>query len=904
MRNITMPDRVRRLLAPPVFEDDEEKTRTAGLLNTILLAGLTLQAVMCIGLLALTPDPLQALASNVVLTLFLLGAIFLMRRGHVRFASGLLTSVLGGFFILMGFMSGGVFSPIFSGYIVVVVIAGMLMRGRGGVAFAALGAMAVLGMLWADGMGYLPSSVIPTGSVVICVGLTTDFILTAVLLHLANHSIHEALERVRQNERRLLAEVVERERAEEALKLKVEQLAALSRASQAVTASLELDQVLAEIVSLASEVSASDYTSVVLVDESGRMGQSAENVPGVPAMEYRVREEGLTSWIVRSRQAVIIDEIGEDGAITPNLGEGTPRFANPLIVQAGVKSVAGFPLMVKDRLLGVLYQHSLHPAAFRGQLSLLTTFANQVAIAIENARLHEQARQEVTERKQTEEMLAQERNLLRTLIDNLPDLVYAKDAESRFLIGNIAIARLMGAATPDELLGKTDFDFYPRELAAQYYTGEQEVIQSGQPLINREEPLMDQVTGKRGWLSTTKVPLRDSEGKIVGFVGIGRDVTERKRTEREIEERRKYLEVVLAAAPDAIITLDADHHIVEWNSGAEKLFGYAHDEAVGKYLDYLVASSDAFAEASNFTQAVMSGMDLAPVETVRYRKDGSPVNVIVAASPIIVGGELIGAVAVYADITERKRVEEALARQTQELARSNAELEQFAYIASHDLQEPLRKVQAFGDRLLAGYGEVLGDQGRDYLERMQNAAARMQTLINDLLMYSRVTTKAQPFVSVDLAQVARGVLSDLETRIEQVGGRVEVGDLPTIEADPTQMRQLLQNLIGNALKFHKKDEAPLVKVYAGSLDGRDGGCQIIVEDNGIGFDEKYLDRIFQVFQRLHGRSEYEGSGIGLATCRKIVERHRGSITAKSVPEQGATFIVTLPARQPKGENGQ
>jgi light-regulated signal transduction histidine kinase (bacteriophytochrome) len=256
-------------------------------------------------------------------------------------------------------------------------------------------------------------------------------------------------------------------------------------------------------------------------------------------------------------------------------------------------------------------------------------------------------------------------------------------------------------------------------------------------------------------------------------------------------------------------------------------------------------------------------------------------------------------------------------RQAQELARSNAELEQFAYVASHDLQEPLRKVVTFGDRLKSKYGEALDDRGRDYLERMQDAAARMQVLISDLLTYSRVTTKAQPFTRVDLAKVAREVISDLEVRTEQLGGRVELGEMTTIEADPTQMRQLLQNLIGNGLKFHRPEERPVVKVGAQLLNGRgdlpvengpgaeaysnDVRCRISVEDNGIGFDEKYVDRIFQVFQRLHGRSEYDGTGIGLATCRKIVERHGGSITAKSAPGQGAKFIVTLPVRQTQVE---
>ncbi len=255
--------------------------------------------------------------------------------------------------------------------------------------------------------------------------------------------------------------------------------------------------------------------------------------------------------------------------------------------------------------------------------------------------------------------------------------------------------------------------------------------------------------------------------------------------------------------------------------------------------------------------------------------------------------------------------EETLRRQ--ELARSNAELQQFAYVASHDLQEPLRKIQAFGNRLKDKYGEALTDQGRDYLERMQNAASRMQFLINDLLTLSRVMTKAQPFVPVNLDQVAREVLSDLELQIQQTGGRVEVGELPTIDTDPVQMRQLLQNLISNALKFHRFESPPVVKLHSQLIIGQERQleksaltelCQIIVEDNGIGFDERYLERIFNVFQRLHSRSEYEGTGMGLAICRKIVERHGGSITAKSTPGRGATFIVTLPIKQPRGENAE
>lgn len=264
-----------------------------------------------------------------------------------------------------------------------------------------------------------------------------------------------------------------------------------------------------------------------------------------------------------------------------------------------------------------------------------------------------------------------------------------------------------------------------------------------------------------------------------------------------------------------------------------------------------------------------------------------------------------------------RRVQERTAQLTavnKELERSNRELQDFAFVASHDLQEPLRKIQAFGDLLKTEYNQALGEEGRDFVERMQAASQRMNTLISDLLTFSRVTTKAQPFTPVDLTKVAQEVLNDLETRIQQTGGQVEIGALPEIEADPLQMRQLLQNLISNALKFYRPGVPPLVRleshsvsqndVNTGGADGQkappDDFCQITVTDNGIGFEEKYLDRIFTPFQRLHSRGEYEGTGMGLSVCRKIVERHGGAITAHSQPGAGSIFLITLPVTHSEG----
>jgi light-regulated signal transduction histidine kinase (bacteriophytochrome) len=259
------------------------------------------------------------------------------------------------------------------------------------------------------------------------------------------------------------------------------------------------------------------------------------------------------------------------------------------------------------------------------------------------------------------------------------------------------------------------------------------------------------------------------------------------------------------------------------------------------------------------------------------------------------------------DIGLRKKVEQEQARHAAELERSNRDLEQFAYVASHDLQEPLRKIRAFGDRLEIKCRDSLDETARECVQRMQSAAARMQELIEGLLTLSRVTTRAKDFVQVDLGKTVREVLGDLEAQIERVHGRVEVGKLPTIQAEPLQIRQLFQNLIGNALKFHQPGEEPLVKVDARYVHGREEGqprkspaeeqCRITIEDNGIGFEEQYAERIFGIFQRLHTRDVYEGTGIGLAICRRIAEYHGGTISVRSSLGKGATFEVLLPAAQ-------
>ncbi len=252
------------------------------------------------------------------------------------------------------------------------------------------------------------------------------------------------------------------------------------------------------------------------------------------------------------------------------------------------------------------------------------------------------------------------------------------------------------------------------------------------------------------------------------------------------------------------------------------------------------------------------------------------------------------------DITERQRAEEELQNTANKLQATNLELQNFAYIASHDLQEPLRKVQTFGDRLKTKYADVLDETGQDYLERIQNAARRMQGLIQGLLTYSRIAAQTKPFEPVNLNQILEGVLSDLEVRIQETHAKIHVGQLDTLDADPMQMSQLFQNLVGNSLKYHRPGVTPEIEITGQKISKN--RYEICVKDNGIGFDEKYLDKIFGLFQRLHGRIEYEGTGMGLAICKRIVEQHEGQITATSTENEGSTFIVRLPIKQRIGKD--
>ncbi len=393
-------------------------------------------------------------------------------------------------------------------------------------------------------------------------------------------------------------------------------------------------------------------------------------------------------------------------------------------------------------------------------------------------------------------------------------------------------------------------------------------------------------------------PLLDEEGRPSGAVAAFIDITARVAAEQALRSSESRLRRLVDSNIIGVLHAHIDGRISLANDAFLKIIGYTRADLEAGLVDWRKMTPPEFnaIDAAGLAEADGRGA-CTPYEKEYYRKDGSRVPILLGYAYFDEPGQSY--IAFVIDLTEQKRAEAAAREYAAQLEQSNRELQDFAFVASHDLQEPLRKIQAFGDRLSDQAGPALDDESRDYLARMLNAAQRMKVMINDLLALSRVTTRGRPFERVDLNAVAREVLSDLEPRVERSAARVEVGPLPVVAADATQMHQLLQNLVVNALKFHRPGASPVVRLYSeASPEARQ--VKIKIEDNGVGFEEQYVDRIFQPFQRLHSRSEFEGSGIGLSVCRKIVERHGGTITARSVIGQGSVFIVTLPDYCPPG----
>lgn len=492
---------------------------------------------------------------------------------------------------------------------------------------------------------------------------------------------------------------------------------------------------------------------------------------------------------------------------------------------------------------------------------------------------------------------------------------------------NKGAERIKGYAE-DEILGKSFRLFYPPEDQA-----------SGLPekLLDRavvngkadHEGWRVRKDGTRFWGSISITSLHDTEGNVIGFSKVTRDLTERRNNELRLQayaddlrkknellrqSEQRYYRMVSEVEDYVIILLSPEGIIENWNRGAQKIKGYTAEEIIGKHFGIFYSESDRQNKVPDSVLAEASKNGRALHEGWRLRKDGSAFwGSVVMTALHNDAGDLIGFTKVTRDLTEKKLTEDRLIatslkleEKNKELERMNEELSSFAYISSHDLQEPLRKIQTFSDRVMELEYDKLSEKGKDYFMRMQRGAQRMQKLIRDILAYSRTTTSEKKFEFTDLNELLAQSKVELEVMITEKKAIIESDALPGIKVIPFQMQQLFNNLLNNALKFSRENVRPHVVIRSEMVDADTLGpataghgkqyCHLMFRDNGIGFEPVYRKKIFEVFQRLHGRTEYGGTGIGLAICKKIVENHGGMISAESDLNQGATFHVYLPLR--------
>ena len=390
-----------------------------------------------------------------------------------------------------------------------------------------------------------------------------------------------------------------------------------------------------------------------------------------------------------------------------------------------------------------------------------------------------------------------------------------------------------------------------------------------------------------------------------------REIGERKKAEAEILDREEKFRTVADFTYDWEYWRGPAGNFLYVSPSSERITGYRAEE-FKENTDLLIEIThpDHKAQLEDHLRMVRSEHAVYVMEFRIITRAGEERWIGHTCQPVYGrSGEFLGNRASNRDITSQKLSEKSLSRFTVELAKSNRDLQDFASMASHDLREPLVLIQAFSERLRGRYGKNIPAQGLEYLQQIETACARMQELIAGVLSYSRVSARAQPFEEVELEKTVQYVVADLEVRIAETGGRVDVDVSGRIKADPLQIRQLFQNLIANALKYSRPGVPPHVLVSSriitgAEADGAVDSCRITVEDNGIGFAAESAEKIFGLFQRLHGRNKYEGTGIGLALCKRVVERHGGTITAESSPEMGARFIVTLPVHGPESDDFQ
>lgn len=492
--------------------------------------------------------------------------------------------------------------------------------------------------------------------------------------------------------------------------------------------------------------------------------------------------------------------------------------------------------------------------------------------------------QDVTEMKQVEDSLKLQTALYENLLraqSEMGEGVAIMEGE-KIVYVNHALCTMFGYSER-EILNTPSFINFVVPEEQERLTRRLEEKLAGEEMSDAGEAVVRRKDGKLVNISySIKITKLGTRNQLVSII---RDITEQKRSEKKIGE----LASIVEASDDAIISTSPEAIILSWNKGAEKLYGYSSEEMIQKSSSLLALNGNSD-EMLNVTQNVLKGEHVIQFETERKRKDGKKIFVSLTASPIRDPlGNITAISTITRDISERKKAEAELHLKSEQLARSNAELEQFAYVASHDLREPLRTVSSYVQLLQNRYSSKLDEQANEFIDFTVDGVKRMDQLINDLLSYSRVSRQDKQLEWMECAEIEEAVITNLHDIIQKNGAHVTFDTMPKIKANKLQMVQLFQNLIANAIKF-RSEQTPVIHISAKKQRHK---WEFAVSDNGIGIDKKYADKIFVIFQRLHSRKAYEGTGIGLAICKKIVEKHGGNIWFESEPGKGTTFYFTI-----------
>jgi PAS domain S-box-containing protein len=500
---------------------------------------------------------------------------------------------------------------------------------------------------------------------------------------------------------------------------------------------------------------------------------------------------------------------------------------------------------------------------------------------------------DVTDRRRAEEAL----KLIQFSVDNASVSAFLIGPDARLQYVNEQACRTLDY-TREELLSMAVYDLDPNFQASRWDEYWSELKEHGSLHFETQHRKKDGALVPVG-ISVNYVAFAGREYNWA----FAHDISERKRTENELKHSYHLIKTIIDSMNDAISLIDTrDFTIISVNSAFVRAYGFSDEsEIIGKHCYEVTHRRSDVCTAPDdicpLSETVRSGGHIS-VDHIHYGKRGEKIYAEVSTSPITdENGKVTQVVHVSRDITERKRAEQDRERLLADIARSNRELEQFAYVASHDLQEPLRMVASYIGLLERKYKGKLDKKADTYIHFAVDGALRMQKLIDGLLAYSRVASRGQPFLSVDLNRIYEDTVANLSAAITDSGARITKSDLPVLLADETQMLQLFQNLIGNAIKFARSGTPPEVRVAA----GKQGKEWIFsVQDNGVGIEQKYFDQVFQIFRRLHSQQEYAGAGIGLAVCKKIVERHGGRIWVESKLGQGTTFFFTIPSMNSSG----